>query len=107
MSRYDVCAMRGYPAITQLITTSVILVTLLYTAQGRAFDFGPERHFPASPEDKEQIVQVLKKLPKLASDRAIKPLPIKFWEGGLQAIPDGLQYMREGKVSAEKIVYRV
>ncbi|KAI0807670.1 GroES-like protein [Fomes fomentarius] len=84
-----------------------IRLTLLYTAQGRAFDFGPDRHFPASLEDKDQIVQFLKKFPKLASDRAIKPLPIKFWEGGLQAIPDGLQYMREGKVSAEKIVYRV
>lgn len=49
----------------------------------------------------------LKKLPKLVQDGAIKPLPIKLWEGGLGAVPDGLQYMREGKVSAEKIVYRV
>lgn len=40
-------------------------------------------------------------------DGAVKAPAIKLWEGGLGAIPDGLQYMREGKVSAEKIVYRV
>ena len=49
----------------------------------------------------------LKKLPKFVKDGAVKPLPIKLWEGGLQGVPDGLQYMREGKVSAEKIVYRI
>ena len=49
----------------------------------------------------------LKKVPQLVRDGAVKPLPIKLWEGGLAAVPDGLQYMREGKVSAEKIVYRV
>ena len=49
----------------------------------------------------------LKKLPTLVKDGAVKPLPIKLWEGGLQGVPDGLQYMREGKVSAEKLVYRV
>ena len=63
--------------------------------------------WPKSPEDKEQIAEFLKKLPKLAQDGLIKPVPIKFWEGGLAAIPEGLQYMRDGKVSAEKIVCRV
>lgn len=53
------------------------------------------------------MAEFLKKLPTLAKEGAIKPLPIKLWEGGLTAIPDGLQYMREGKVSAEKIVYRL
>ena len=53
------------------------------------------------------MVQFLKKLPALVKEAKIKPLPIKLWEGGLAAVPDGLQYMREGKVSAEKIVYRV
>ena len=49
----------------------------------------------------------LAKLPQLVKDGLAKPLPIKLWEGGFAAVPDGLQYMREGKVSAEKIVYRV
>lgn len=49
----------------------------------------------------------LTKVPGLVKAGQIKPLPIKFFEGGLAAIPEGFQYMREGKVSAEKIVYRI
>ena len=60
-----------------------------------------------SEEDRAHMAQFLLKVPKLVLDGAIKPLPIKLWEGGLAAIPDGLQFMREGKVSAEKIVYRI
>ncbi|KAL1947847.1 hypothetical protein VTO73DRAFT_13571 [Trametes versicolor] len=80
---------------------------LIYTALGRAFDFGPTMHFPVFPDDREQMARFLKKVPRLVKDGVVKPPAIKLWEGGLEAIPDGLQYMREGKVSAEKIVYRV
>ena len=59
------------------------------------------------PEDRAKLVEFLKKVPGLVKEGKIKPLPIKFWEGGLDSIPAGLQYMREGKVSAEKIVYRI
>ena len=50
------------------------------------------------------MVAFLAKLPQLVKDGLVKPLPIKLWEGGFAAVPDGLQYMREGKVNAEKIV---
>ena len=53
------------------------------------------------------MAQFLTKVPALVSAGAIKPNPVKLWPGGLDAINDGLQYMREGKVSAEKIVYRL
>ena len=53
------------------------------------------------------MVQFLRKLPQLVQDGSVKSLPVKFWDGGLGAISDGLQFMREGKVSAEKIVYRL
>lgn len=49
----------------------------------------------------------LKKLPALVSAGSIKPNPIKLWDGGLESINDGLQYMREGKLSGQKIVYRL
>lgn len=64
-------------------------------------------HFPVLPDDREQMARFLKKVPQLVKDGVVKPPAIKLWEGGLEVIPDGLQYMREGKVSAEKIVYRV
>lgn len=53
------------------------------------------------------MANFLKKVPDLVSAGAVKPNPVKLWEGGLEAINDGLQYMREGKVSGEKLVYRV
>ncbi|KAI0636543.1 GroES-like protein [Trametes polyzona] len=83
--------------------------TLLYWALGRPFTLKGTKygHQPDRPEDKAHIEQFLKKMPALVKGGLIKPLPIKLWEGGLAAIPDGLQYMREGRVSAEKIVYRV
>ncbi|EIW60399.1 GroES-like protein [Trametes versicolor FP-101664 SS1] len=80
---------------------------LIYTALGRAFDFGPTMHFPVLPEDRGQMTEFLKKVPQLVKDGAVRPPAIKLWEGGLEAIPNGLQYMREGKVSAEKIVHRL
>lgn len=80
--------------------------TLIYTALGRAFAW-PSSQYPVSLDDRAHMVQFLKKVPGLVKEGLVKPLPVKLWEGGLSAIPDGLQYMREGKVSAEKIVYRV
>ncbi len=64
-------------------------------------------HIPAAPQDRAFMVAFLKKLPQLVRDGAVKPLPTKLWEGGFDGIHAGLQYMREGKVSAEKIVYRL
>ena len=99
-----------------LIVAPFHSVTLVYTALGRAFDYlslgssgKPEPvHYPASKEDREQLVEVYKKLPKWVEDGVVKPHPrTKVWPGGLNGIQEGLQYMREGKNSAEKIVYLV
>ncbi|OCH84775.1 GroES-like protein [Obba rivulosa] len=80
--------------------------TLIYTSLGRAFDLRGS-HYPVSPEDRAHMAAFLRKVPALVKEGKIRPNRIKLWRGGLTAIPDGLQHMREGKVSAEKIVYRV
>ena len=49
----------------------------------------------------------LPKLTELIRRGEIRPNRIKVWEGGLGAVADGLEYMRAGKVSGEKIVYKV
>ncbi|CCL98245.1 uncharacterized protein FIBRA_00239 [Fibroporia radiculosa] len=79
--------------------------TLIYTSLGREFKLGG--HYPPSPEDRSHMAQFLQKVPQLVSSGAIKPNKVKLWEGGLYAIPDGLQFMRESKHSGEKIVYRI
>ncbi|KAI0723729.1 GroES-like protein [Cerioporus squamosus] len=84
----------------------IVTETLLYSVNGRPFSLGPMQ-FPAQPQDRAHMVAFLKQLPQLVRDGAVKPIPVKLWEGGLEEVLSGLQYMREGKVSAEKIVYRV
>ncbi|KIK54394.1 hypothetical protein GYMLUDRAFT_249542 [Collybiopsis luxurians FD-317 M1] len=37
----------------------------------------------------------------------IVPLPIRLYPNGLESVQEGLQYMEEGKVSGEKITYRI
>ncbi|KAF8575736.1 NAD(P)-binding protein [Ramaria rubella] len=74
-------------------------VTLLFTALGRAFtlDTNVVTHFPASLPDREHMAAFIKKQAALVQDGRIRPNPVKFWEGGLEAIPQGFLYMgREG-----------
>ncbi|KAF8709706.1 NADPH quinone reductase, partial [Rhizoctonia solani] len=84
----------------------VIQGTLLYTALGRSFEW-PKIQFPASPEDRAHMASWMPKLEELAAKGQIKPNPVRLWPGGLEAVNEGFQYMREGKVSAEKIVYNI
>ncbi|KAH9928551.1 GroES-like protein [Epithele typhae] len=80
---------------------------LIYSALGREWVLPNGTTFPVSEGGRTHMVSFLKKLPELVKSGAVKPLPIKHWEGGLDGIADGLQYMRDGKVGAEKIVYRL
>ncbi|KAI0698981.1 GroES-like protein [Cerioporus squamosus] len=81
--------------------------TLLYSVYGYSYTIALTTEVPAAPQDRVHMAAFLKKLPQLVREGAVKPLPIKLWEGRLEDIQGGLQYMREGKVSAEKIVYRL
>jgi len=83
-----------------------VIYTLLYTALGREFQHR-DTSFARSEEDREHMVAFLPKLTELVREGKIRPNRIKVWEGGLDAVADGLVYMKEGKVSGEKIVYRV
>ena len=77
---------------------------MIFTVFGRPISFASVQ-LPAVPQDKAHIVAFLKKVPQLVRDGALQPIPLKRWDGGLEGLQAGLQYMREGKVSAEKVVY--
>ncbi|KAG9096729.1 hypothetical protein FS749_007852 [Ceratobasidium sp. UAMH 11750] len=85
----------------------VIQHTLAYTVFGRSFSYHSGAQFPASAEDHNHMASWMPKITDLVNSGKVKPNPVKLWPGGLEAINDGLQYMREGKVSAAKIVYNV
>jgi hypothetical protein len=46
-----------------------------------------------------------RRLPEYASE--LNVVPLKIWEGGLDAVPEALDYMQAGKVSAQKIIIKV
>lgn len=79
--------------------------TLIYTSLGMPFKLWID--WPPIPEDKAHMANFLKQVPELVKSGAVKPNPVKLWEGGLESVKDGLQYMREGKNSGEKIVYLI
>ncbi|EPS94249.1 NAD-binding protein, partial [Fomitopsis schrenkii] len=81
--------------------------TLIYTALGRPFSLGPKAKYDCQPEDQAHFMKFLEKVPQLFSNGYVVPNRIKLWEGGLQGVSDGLNYMRDGKISGEKIVYLI
>lgn len=83
------------------------LVSVLYTAFGVPFTFDGTT-YPAPPEDRKQISDwLVGPGEQLVRDGRIKPNPVNVLPGGLEGIPEGFQYMKAGKNSAEKLVFRL
>lgn len=81
-------------------------MVMAYTAYGNAFTkFG--RHFEANKEDylfASQLFDICE--PLLAAGRLI-PHPQARREGGLDGILEGLEEMKAGKLSGQKLVYSI
>ncbi|KAL4940481.1 hypothetical protein BDV06DRAFT_196588 [Aspergillus oleicola] len=80
--------------------------TLGYTCVGEAFDFG-KTHWPAKPEDKEFAEGFAVIVDKLLAEGKIKVHKPNVGEDGLKGVLEGLQLLKEDKVSGEKLVYNV
>lgn len=81
--------------------------TLAYTVFGRALgNTGFDNTGDARPEDKAFWEKYIALLPELLKSKKIKPNPVKEL-GGLEDIPKGFQLQSDGKVKAEKLVYRI
>lgn len=63
--------------------------------------------YPAVPEDYEFMKRFSALAEELLKDGKIKVHPLRVEGEGLKGVLDGLQLMREGKVSGQKLVYRV
>ncbi|KAL4962423.1 zinc-binding alcohol dehydrogenase family protein [Aspergillus stella-maris] len=80
--------------------------TLGYTCVGEAFDFG-ETHWPAKPEDKEFSEKFAVIAEKLLGEGKVKVHKPNVGKDGLKGVLEGLQLLKEDKVSGEKLVYNV
>ena len=77
-----------------------------YTITGEAFELEGVT-WPAVPEDFELGKKFFTLTETLLEQGLIKTHPASVREGGLAGILDGMQQMKEGKVSGVKLVYRV
>ncbi|KAH7065377.1 chaperonin 10-like protein [Macrophomina phaseolina] len=82
--------------------------TLGYTIFGEGFTkaFGPG-HFPASQEDYEFGKKFWKLSEKLLAEGKFKVHRPDVRGGGLEGVLEGLDELRQGKVSGKKLVYKI
>ncbi|BGP12437.1 Zinc-binding oxidoreductase alcohol dehydrogenase [Rhodosporidiobolus nylandii] len=81
--------------------------TLVYTVLGVAFNMmGHE--YPVMPDDKKQMEEWLAtQIPSLFASGKLRSNPVLLFEGGLEAVPKGLDFIKEGKNSAQKVVFKI
>jgi hypothetical protein len=83
------------------------LLTLAYTACGERFVLMDNMEFPAKREDFEYAVMFWALARDLLVQGKFKVHPPSVRNGGLEGILEGLDEMRQDKVSGEKLVYRI
>ncbi|KAE8371532.1 chaperonin 10-like protein [Aspergillus bertholletiae] len=80
--------------------------TLGYTVIGEAFQIHNLK-FPAIPEDREFGEMFWKLSEPLIAEGKIKVHPPKVCADGLEGVLHGMQLLKEGRVSGQKLVYNV
>ncbi|KZM20376.1 uncharacterized protein EKO05_0006936 [Ascochyta rabiei] len=78
---------------------------LAYTATGEAFHKFID--FPANLEDYEFARNFFGVFQQLLDEGKVQHHPVEVREGGLEGVPTGLEDLKEGRVSAKKLVYRI
>lgn len=77
-----------------------------YTIIGEAFDFG-DKHFPPKPEDKEYWETFIPIAESLLGQGKIRVHRPRIGDNGLEGVLDGLELLKTGQISGEKLVYNV
>lgn len=79
----------------------------MYTVFGEEFSFGKELKFPPILEDFEYTKKFMGLTEKLLAEGKLKAHRAKVGADGLKGVLKGLEDMKAGNVSGEKLVYRV
>ncbi|KAI0272582.1 dehydrogenase [Gloeopeniophorella convolvens] len=94
---------RPYPS--ELEGTIKNTPSIVYDWLGKGFDFPTNR--PVDPEKAENGRKWAKNLSELLAKTNLRPNPLLLKPLGLASVAEGFQYMLDGKVSAQKITYRI
>ena len=54
--------------------------------------------FPAYPEHYKNAIFYSEMISGLLAEKKIKPMPIKLYPDGLASVPEGMAFMKAGKV---------
>ncbi|TVY85435.1 Protein TOXD [Lachnellula suecica] len=81
-------------------------LVLMYTMFGKSFSKATTE-FPASKEDYEFGKTWMALTEKLVAEGKLKPHPKRVGSGGLEGALKGMEEMKAGKISGEKLVYRI
>lgn len=93
--------------ISQLPRSDVVnLSCMAFTAIGEAFEIAGQS-VPARPDDLVFAANYTKMIEELWSSKKLRVHPFDARSGGLSGVFEGLQEMREGKISGQKLVYAV
>ncbi|KAJ6630999.1 dehydrogenase [Mycena sp. CBHHK59/15] len=79
--------------------------SLVYTLLGKAFEH--PRPYPAIPEHYEFGKTTADLLTRILASGKLKTTPVKLVPNGLADVGEWLEYQKQGKVSAQKITYRI
>ncbi|PQE10403.1 hypothetical protein CJF32_00000963 [Rutstroemia sp. NJR-2017a WRK4] len=77
------------------------------TIFGRPIELDGEFARDAKPEDRKLAEKFVKVAERFIEEGKLKAHPTKLMEGGLDRVIDGVDLLRKGKVSGEKLVYNV
>jgi len=80
--------------------------TLAYTGFGEEFHKG-DKNFPAKEDHLAFQDKFWRLVGELLAQGKIRPHPQEVRDGGLEGVLDGVEDLRQGKVSGVKLVYRV
>jgi hypothetical protein len=81
--------------------------SLTFTILGESFGYRAGSRFEASEEDFTWAKKFSQTISKLLEDKILKPVKPTVGEGGLEGVLDGIDIYRTGKVSGQKMVYRI
>lgn len=79
-------------------------MNLVYTMFGQRFDLLDQAWEP-SPSDREFMARFYRRAETFLFNGKLHLMPIEMMQGGLAALPQGIDTVKGGKVHGKKLVY--
>lgn len=106
-TKIDSLVVSNFETIENLKSNVEFSMTRAFTANGNEVKYNNGSKFPATLGTKEAILEFIPIVQNLINNNEIKHIPIKIQPNGLDGVNEGLKLIREGSISAEKLVIQL